>query len=353
MELLLLLLVPVVLGLIAMSVSGGKITWKEFVLQETVLVVLITIAFFGSALARTADKEIWSGRIELKEKVKTSCCHSYSCNCQEVCNGSGNDRSCSTVCDTCYMHSHDYSYIAKTTNGETAYDNSCNSPSSSEPERYSQIVIGEPTAIEHSYTNYIKGNPDTILRRTSIDKEFAIPKYPRTYDLYRANRFILVGSGNSAQQWEEKLYSLNSDLGAKKQVNIIVVAVYEEDQLYFEKLKQEWLGGKKNDFIVVIGLRNTDDPEIIWANVMSWSDSEECKVLVKNRVIELRRFDGYKIIDIIGEEVESKYIRKEMKDFEYLKARIEPTGTVKILIFIIGTIASIALSLLFNKEEIL
>lgn len=340
------------IGLGGLVLGRGRITLKELLVQELIMVVLIAIAFFSSAYLKSRDKEIWNGVIVSKEKTTTPDCHTYPCNCRQICSGSGESRSCYTHCDTCNLHPYDIKWTAKTSNDEVAYINNCNPPGTSEPKRFSDIVIGEPTAIEHSYTNYLKGNQDTILKRFVPDKKFDIPEYPEVYDWYRVKRFIGIGvDDNRFDEYDNKLDKINAEFGSAKQVNISVFVVKESDQFYFEKLREEWLGGKKNDFIVVVG--TPEYPKISWAQVLSWSDSEDAKVFVKNRILALGEFDGDKVLKIVEEEVRDKYIRKEMKDFEYLKFRIEPSATVKIVILILSIATSIGLSIYFKNEEVL
>lgn len=353
MSLFLLLLVPVIVGLGGKIIWKNEITWREFLLQEGIVVVFIFSTFFISAWGKTQDTEIWSGSIAGKERKTVSCQESYPCHCHEVCSGSGQNRSCSTQCDTCWRYWTITNWSAVTTNGETAYDEgTCHNDKPREPARYTAIVIGEPTAIEHSYTNYIKGNPDTIIRRVNVNKNFNIPAYPEVFDYYRVSRFINVDINTSTfAAYDNDLDELNAELGSLKQVNIIVIVTAEQDQMYVEKLREKWLGGKKNDFVVVVGAPHF--PAIQWAQVMSWSDSEDAKVFTKNRIMELGRFDERKIVEIIKQEVGGKYTRKEMSDFDYLKARIEPSGLAKWIIWVVGVLGSVALSVWFKQEEVL
>jgi len=352
MSLLLLLFLPVVIGLFGLIFSKGFITWKEFLVLEGAIIVVISTGFLIGKYSRNSDVEIWNGVIVSKQKVPMGCCHSYPCNCHEVCSGSGSDRSCSRECDTCYQHTHDEKYVAKTSNDEIAYEDGCNAPGSPEPKRFTEIIMGEPTAIEHTYQNYIKGSKDTLFKRDGALDKFKdqIPEYPRVFDLYRNNRFIFQGLSDSKQkEWNERLSVLNGSLGKQKQVNMIVVVTKESDQAYVEALNQAWLGGKKNDYIIVIGA--PEYPKISWVAVLSWSKSEDAKVVTRDRILELENFDGEKIVNIIGEEVNTKYVRREMKDFEYLKASLEPSKGVQIFLFILGLVVSIGLTIFFWVED--
>lgn len=354
MGLLLLLFVPALIGLVGLLLGRGKINWKEFLIQEGIVIVVIFAGFGIGSWSRTADTEIWSGVIASKEMQHTICCHTYPCNCHEVCSGSGEDRSCHEECDTCRQHNHDEAYSALTSNGEVAYSDTCNKPGSKEPKRYAEIKVGEPTAIEHPYTNYIKGNPDTILKRTVDLEKFngVLPPYPRVFDWYRAERFIFkVSSATGTRQadWNTALAEANGRIGAAKQVSLIVLVTDSPDVSYIEALKREWIGGKKNDFVVILGTPHY--PEISWAGVVSWSKSEDAKLAVRDRILALKQFDGEEIVKIIEEEVSAKYVRREMKDFEYLKASIEPSGAVQTILFIIGVLLSTGLTIYFWRHD--
>jgi hypothetical protein len=165
MTLLFLLFLPMVLALVAFYTGRGKITWKELLVHEGVLLLIIGVGYAIGLSNRSSDVEHWNGRIAKKWQDTGSCCHSYQCNCYQSCSGSGTGRSCSTVCSTCYEHARDQEWHAITTNNETAYSQNCGRPGTSAPDRWQAIVVGEPTSMEHDFTNYIKGNPDSILRR--------------------------------------------------------------------------------------------------------------------------------------------------------------------------------------------
>ncbi|MBI4142995.1 hypothetical protein HY480_03920, partial [Candidatus Uhrbacteria bacterium] len=97
-----LLLVPVLIGLGGLAFGKGRITWKEFLVHEGVVILVIGIGYAIAYWSQTTDTEIWNGTITSKTTDRMQCCHSYSCDCRQVCHGSGNERSCHTECDTCY-----------------------------------------------------------------------------------------------------------------------------------------------------------------------------------------------------------------------------------------------------------
>ncbi|HTK05340.1 MAG TPA: hypothetical protein VL500_07165 [Candidatus Eisenbacteria bacterium] len=350
-----LLVVPILIGLAGLLLGKGLITWKELIAQEFVVVLFIVVGYLIALHAQTSDTEIWNGVIASKTAGRERCCHTYSCDCHQVCSGSGKDRHCHQECDTCYHHGGrktgwdgDLTWDASSSNGEHVYHDGCNSPGSSPPARWNAIVVGEPTAVEHSYTNYIKGNPDTILRRSGARERFAsrIPAYPEVYDYYRADRFLAVGVGvPELRRMNARLSEINATLGAPKQVNVTVIVVNEGDQAYLEGLREAWLGGKKNDLVVVIGA--PDFPRIAWAGVMSWTRNEEVKLAIRDRIAGMETFDGDAVLGIVAEEVRAKFVRRPMADFEYLRSTIEPPSWACWLLFILGCLASLGLTWYF------
>lgn len=342
MALLGLLLIPIIIMVVGFFLGKGKITGKEFAAQFGVVVVLVTAGYFIGRWSRTADVELWNGKIARKDAGTHHCCHSYSCNCRQVCSGSGQDRSCHEECDTCYRHpwTGDNYWSATTTNSEVIFNDRCNPPSSSAPRRWLDIRVGEPTTVEHTYTNYIKAAPRTILRRHGLAKKYAkiTPAYPEVHDYYRSNRFLFVGvsgyDSDDVRRWNQRLAEINGELGARKQVNMIVIVVATDDRGYLHGLEEAWLGGKKNDVVVIIGA--PEYTKISWAAVMSWTKVEEMKIAIRDRIESSEAFDGDKILGIISEEVEARFIRRPMADFEYLSKSITPSFGVMIFLFILG-----------------
>lgn len=352
MTLLLLLTIPAIIAVAGYFLGKGKITWKEFGVQFGVVVIIMAAGYFLGRCGATRDVEVWNGRVAEKHKGTESCCHSYPCNCREECSGSGKNKSCSTVCDTCYLHSEDEYWSASSTNRENIYYNGCNSPGSSTPVRWARIVVGEPTAVEHSFTNYIKAAPDSLFTKHGLIERYKkyIPRYPRVYDHYRINRALFVNINEpKLGQINKRLSKINADLGKRKQVNIILVVVKSADRGMIHGLEEAWLGGKKNDLVLVIGAPKY--PSISWVGVMSWTKQEMLKLTLRDKIESMGVFDSKKILSLVEKEVESKFVRRQMSDFKYLSASIEPPFWLLITLFIIGIIVSGVLQIYFWRED--
>ena len=353
MYLALLLLLPMLIGLGSFVFFSRRITWKEFVLLEGTVVLVMGMGYLVALDQSTADTEIWSGRIAQKERVKVSCRHPYSCNPHSCnCDSKGN---CSTCYDTCYEHSFDYDWDARSTNGESVTINTVDRQGLVMPPRWGAIYVGEPTAFSHGFTNYIKAVPNSVLRRRGTTDKFKsrIPSYPKgVQDYYRCNRFLSVGVPvNHPDQWNWLLNEVNADLGAVKQVNVILVVVNTNDSDYQYALEESWLGGKKNDLIVLIG--STQYPKIDWVRIISWSTSEDLKIILRDRLQAIGSLDlRDSIIAAIRQEVRARFVRHPMKEFKYLMTGYQPGTTGTLVLLGLGVMLSVGLSVWFYRQDI-
>lgn len=349
-----LMLVPIIIGLVGLLASKGKLTVKEFICLELACLVIVGLGYGISRWTATSDTEIWSGRITGKEKNTVSCEHSYSCNCRETCSGSGSSRSCSQTCDTCYEHSHDYDWDLYTNINSTITIDRVDRQGVDMPSRWGTAFINEPVAIEHSFTNYIKANPKTVLTRIGNKpiEGLPVPLNPvETYDYYRVNRFLQVGYADpNARDWNWLLNELNATYGPSKQVNVIVVAVKTANPDYSYLLEEKWLGGKKNDLIVLIGV--PEYPKIAWVKILSWSKAENLKVELRDSIMEIgsmeRRND---ILKATENQIRTNWQRRHMKDFEYLMAGMQPSTGWTVFLFVFGTLVSLGLAIYFWNED--
>ncbi len=350
---LLLFTVPLVIALcsyITSVVVGGRfrITLKEFCLQVAIITLIMTAGYFIARYQSTADLEVWNAQVAEKKKERVSCEHSYPCNCRPVSCG----KNCTTtICDTCYEHLFDVSWYVYTTAGERFEIDRVNRQGTQEPHRWSVVKIGDPTALTHNYTNYIKANPASLFNRKKEQRSYLIPTYPiKSYDYHYIDRFVHDVPIPNEREWNSSLQNLNAQLGVKKQVNVIIV-VTKEGIDFSHELENAWLGGKKNDVIIAIGSKDADT--IDWVRVISWSHSELMKVEIRDELMGIGTLkDRDKIIAKIQEHVETGFVRMEMKDYEYLMASVSPSPLATWILLIIGIVLSLGTSWYFYQEDV-
>lgn len=294
--------------------------------------LLISAAMMGGAFyfgkgMKTGDTEILNGEVLAKSREHDTYVESYSCNCHQVCSGTGKSRSCHQVCSTCYRHHYTVTWSCDTNIGEFRIDHrdslSRSVYNTPDPGRYTVIEKGDPVARKHDYTNYIKAVPESLFRPAPADlkKRFEgkIPAYPLDiYDLYHVDRVLPVGvKVPNLREWNDQLSEVLKKLGPKRQANAVIVLTDSADPQYFYALQDAWLGGKKNDIVLVIGA--PDFPAAAeWVRVMALTKDQIFQVKLRDRVLALPELTAETVIGALEEEAYATFHRKEMANFAYL-----------------------------------
>lgn len=355
MVLLIMMLIPTFVALGFLVFGGRSVTLPEFFAQMGIQLVAMGIVCFAVSCQNTADVEIWNGRVAQKAREEVNCSHSYQCNCYQSCTtDSKGGQSCTTICQTCYEHSYDVEWPIYTTNRERIEIDTIDRQGLDQPPRWTSVKIGEPTAVAHSFTNYVKASPDTLFRHQGLTEKYKdmLPAYPgEVYDYYRINRLSTLGiSLPNADEWNKKLSELNADLGARKQVNMVVVVVKDQPMDYFEALEQAWIGGKKNDVVLLVDVDSALN--IQWVESMAWTDNKIFQVSLRDDVMATKVLDVDGVLSALRNNVDKNFVRKPMKDFEYLSSTVTPTFGQWLFAMIFGTALSIGLGLFFLNNDV-
>src|SRR5882672_7970197 len=144
--LLLLMLIPLGTPWIVKLIFPKEIKWPELAVTIGVTAIVTVVVYFAGIAGVTWDKEIWNGQITGKERTHGSYVRSYSCNCTTTCYGSGNSRSCSESCQTCYEDHYTVDWRAHSTLGDFQIEyldrTSRRVYSTPDPQRYTIIQNG-------------------------------------------------------------------------------------------------------------------------------------------------------------------------------------------------------------------
>ena len=346
------LLIPLLSGVglwLALRHRGVSDPWIPSVAVGGFGAVVLVIAFFASQGVATSDVEIWNGQVTAKERLHGSYQRPYDCNCYttpRVCTGSGNNRSCSggdRRCQTCYEDRYTVHWNCSTTIGGFTIDSRDRTSRSvyltPDPQRWSIIQPGDPASKTSMYTNYVQAVPSSLFTPSSADLKarFAnlIPKYPdQIYDFYKINRFLTPGySVPEAALWNNDISMMLRELGPKKQVNAIVVIAKTDDPNYEYALRDAWQGANKNDVVLVIGSKNY--PTIDFVRVISWTKNEMFKVELRDNVQELGTIRREAVMGLLQTQIAKNFERRRMREFEYLKAEIDPPTWVLMMIVVL------------------
>lgn len=199
----------------------------------------------------------------------------------------------------------------------------------------------------------IKAAPGAFPWKRDLAEQYRakIPAYPRVRDLYRVPRVLAMGvTVPDAAALDARLAAINAALGHAKQVNIFLVLTNVGKPEYADALSAAWLGGKKNDLIVVVGLPRGS--EIAWVRVISWTKVTAVKEGIERRILRLGMFAGSTVAEIIESEVRDRFVRRPMADFAYLTASIEPTPTALWTLFAIGLLLALGLQWFFWANDV-
>ena len=254
------LLVPFIWFLAAKYWLRHTFNYKELGISMFVVFVLVIITVQLGKFSQTSDTEIWNGYVTGKKVNDGHYLRSYSCNCRTTSCG----KDCTTTtCDTCYEDRYTRSYDGYTTVGNVTFDsidttsrmrrNSFGAPAS-----YKRCYKGEPASRERSYTNYVQAVPSSLFNDDSATHTYAaqVPAYPRVHSFYQLNRVInLAGvDTKTVNEIDKGIDESLKILGAKKQANIIVILTSIADPSYRYAVERAWLGGKKNDIVIFVGV---------------------------------------------------------------------------------------------------
>jgi hypothetical protein len=352
----LILLFPLVCPLIAKAIFRTTITWGEMAFNIISVMAMITLMWLCGMWSQTHDFEIWNGEVLSKHREHDHYIESYRCNCHDVCSGTGQNRSCTEVCQTCYRDHYTVTWYAKTSIGSITLQHLDRTSKSvyaaPDPDSFKKCIVGEPVAQEHSFTNYVKAVPDSLFTQGAI-AEHKVPNYPRVYDYYRIKRVINEGavSAELANQINTGLSMELRKLGPKKQVNVVMILTKNQDPNYKYSVEKAWVGGKKNDVVIIAGI---DANKITWVDLFTFaknSGNELFHVLLRDGIREIGIVDSDRIVRVIASTVSEKFDRPKMRDFEYLKDSMAPPMWFCVLMFIIAAAGSVGISIFLHREE--
>lgn len=182
-----------------------------------------------------------------------------------------------------------------------------------------------PISDTQSTINWVKGSKFTIMKqRAGLDAK--VPDYPALVDTPRGGKqyrvtnegVVLPAGWKDAMEWN--LDVLADEVGASKQCNpMIYLTQGGPDRA--EAVRAKWVGGKKNDVIVVLGVSQW--PKVDWATCISWSKNEMLPAATRDMFMDSSLDDGINVTNKFRDTIRKFYVRRSMKEFEYLKNEVD------------------------------
>lgn len=213
-----------------------------------------------------------------------------------------------------------------------------------------------PVAREHNYVNFVTAS-DSIKKLNGLMKghEALLRPHPTTFGGPYGNTEIdrvVVAGAPVRPGWvaavDHDLDRALVDLGPGKQCNIVIYIVGSTEQAFAHALEEHWRLGEKNDIVVVVGAPRF--PEVDWAFVMAWTDVQEFKIELREKILHLgkgmegeQRGIGHapSFVKAVTSQVrlpaaQGGYERKPMSDYDYLISEISLPWWASLLIVVIG-----------------
>lgn len=332
-----LILVPILVGGVSFYFFR-TITWKEFLLQLVSCCLFLFGSYKLASCAMLMDTEYLHGRITKKASGTEKCCH-----CRQVCNSRDKKGNCTSYREVC-QHGTDYWWSLRTTVG-TIGIRDC-SASRRAPKIWKEAKVGEPATVASHYTNYLFADKESLVRHDVVKKfKGQIPAFPGTHTKYKRNSVVSSGPRIPAG-WQEEFSEINADMGAKHQVDIVVLLTDARSPEYAQAVEGKWLYGPKNALTFVVSV---EGDTIRWARAVTFSKVEDLKVAARE---ELRGKPLSVLPEVAPALVGMLWKRTPMSDYEYLEKSMTLSTGWMVFLYILAFFVSIAVSIVMHREDV-
>ena len=354
-------------SIILLTIFNHKTHLIELLILLVVSVLFSIIFRYFSIDGLTKDSEYWSTRFEKieyyepwDEYIHETCTENYVCGTDSK----GNTTYCTRTYDCSYVERHPSRYVKedhlgntysaseseylrlKNKMGNSSFVDLRRNYHSYDGDMYyttynNKLEDYECITSTHNYENKTQA-VSNVFQYEDIDSldiaTFKLYDYPRV-DGEKYYQPSLIGYDDPIS--EHTLQVINGELGNTKQVKVFVLVFRDMPITSANKQQSYWKGGNKNEVVVVINLDNNDKPT--WCVPFSWSDKEEFKINIRNYVMSQDTINMRETVSYIGDQVDSRYVRKEFADFDYLEVGMTSKQTTWLLIsnVILNIIASI------------
>jgi hypothetical protein len=335
-------LIPIIIGTI-LFIRSDKVVWLEW-LGSTVLAFIICGIMHGIAIyGMTRDIETRSGEI-----VRTTHYPAWYGEYTETHTETETDSEGHTTTHT-YTDTHhenhpehwdvDISYgsrseskeidrafyldIVKNFGGriQKGRNQSCwNSCDIESGDKSTYVTVNEtgyvyPSTITTEFQNKIKAAP-TLFSFAKVPSNIPVFEWPKNPNWQVSDR-VMGTASQFIKTWDWDL--MNSRLGSKKRVNVIIIGFNSADSSLGHWQQAKFVGGKKNDIVICFGHQGTN---VVWSYCFGWTEKEICKRNLETIVLNNPMGNG--LIPLIEAEIKTGYMAKDWSKFDYLT--LNPPG---------------------------
>ena len=199
-----------------------------------------------------------------------------------------------------------------------------------------------PVTTTRSFENRIKAAP-TVFSFTKVPTNITVYPWPENQNWNQSDR--LVGTASlliNLYKWD----CMNTYLGPRKRVNVIMVGFGNEPTDFAQYQQAKWIGGKKNDLVICFGGATKNKPAT-WSYVFGWTESELVKKDLQTLLLDKPVNDA--LIPLITAEIEKNYVIKDWHKFDYIT--IDPPTWSYVVFFIVLIATQGGLYYFFHVNE--
>lgn len=375
------IIIPILLVIYLLLFHRPRITWWEILIPFGVTFILIAICqavayqsaitdteYLGHMAMKAVYEEPMSYDDECSEKYKCGedddgnpeyCTRYYHCVSDKWPNAYFITDKGSTLpisVDTYYKYEklwERYKYrtekITISSGGYTTTGDLYNRPNHGNKHEVSWnnlIDTSHPISERMSYNNYIQASKSLYNPRNLSEKEllqYKLFDYPKGdgYDPLLAMDSKMVYP-KALKQLQYANGWLNTTMGGFKKVRLWVLMYRNQPEDTSEMQRVLWKNGNKNEFIVMLNV--DDNNNLTWFDIMSWTEKEDTKIIVRNYIANLKgkKIDNTVMHDLsvfLTDTIRTSYVKPSFKKYSYLD--IPPSWTAIIISHIIILIVCI------------
>jgi hypothetical protein len=387
MEIWFALLIPLIVLLVFYRIRKNELTFIESLIPFAVGIILILIfkgcgqssltkayEYYGNYIVKAEHYEDWD------EWITKTCTREYPCGTDK----DGNTEYCTETYDCSYRDYHPDRYIAYLNDGSSL------NISESQYNYYEKKLGGSPIFVDmhrdyytqdgdmyyvdynnkyenfefyaskHTYKNKLQCSKSVFNYPDVTETEkklYRLIDYPEVTNneldaiIYKEDTTLLNKAKDKTNIKElskiatvipveayKRFDWINGMLGMSKQVRVWVLIWRNMPEKTGELQESYWKNGQKNELVVCFNIDN--DKKVTWNHVFTWSESYDLKIDIRNYFVENDSLDLVSFGKWLYPEIESKWKRKEFKDFDYLTVPVPMwaiiTTFIVVLIFSVG-----------------
>ena len=201
---------------------------------------MLAVVFLFAKWSSTSDVHVRNTEITNKTRTHDYWLESYTCNCVTTTVG----KVTTTICQTCYRDHYTVTWDAITPIGSIRLDykdwESRRVYNEPDPPQYVKCRVGEPAALESSFTNWIMASPDSLFNTKIEESPYInqVPPYPRVHSFYKMSRVLNARAAQSkirgvhVRELNKLLNEHLIKIGLPKRVNIVVILTENKDPMF-------------------------------------------------------------------------------------------------------------------------